>query len=159
MPQAFQPNLYTAAYFSPVGYIVVRANDHFVQSISIADNFHESISSNHITVEAMIQLSAWFEGDFRNFSLPLEPAKTPRGNDLRTALREIPYGTVASYGEIARAAASSPRAVGQACRHNPFPIVVPCHRVTSAGGMIGNYSAGKGIATKSWLIRHERRKN
>ena len=59
------------------------------------------------------------------------------------------------YGAIARMIGSSPRAVGQACRRNPFPIVVPCHRVVGAGGAIGYYSAGEGVATKRWLLAHE----
>jgi len=69
----------------------------------------------------------------------------------------IPPGETISYGALARIAGSSPRAIGQACARNPFPIVVPCHRVVGSGGAIGHYSAGRGIITKSWLLDHERR--
>ena len=72
-------------------------------------------------------------------------------------IRGIPIGETLSYGALARIAGSAPRAIGQACARNPFPIVIPCHRVVGSGGMIGHYSGGKGIATKIWLLDHERR--
>ncbi|HWL46290.1 MAG TPA: methylated-DNA--[protein]-cysteine S-methyltransferase, partial [Sphingomonadaceae bacterium] len=91
-----------------------------------------------------------------HFALPLSPAGTPRGPAHRAAIMAIGYGETASYGEVARAIGSSPRAVGQACARNPLPIIVPCHRVLGAGGAIGHYSAGDGIATKCWLLSHEK---
>jgi len=60
-----------------------------------------------------------------------------------------------SYGALARTIASGPRAMGQACRRNPFPLVIPCHRVIGSAGSIGYYSGGNGIATKLWLLEHE----
>ena len=57
---------------------------------------------------------------------------------------------------LAPVCAASARAVGRACADNPFPIVVPCHRVLPTGGALGFYSAGDGPATKAWLLRHER---
>ncbi|MCP4042152.1 MAG: MGMT family protein, partial [Gammaproteobacteria bacterium] len=84
-----------------------------------------------------------------------------RGTDhqLRVwnALGEIPPGETMTYGELARHLGSGPRAVGNACRSNPVPIVVPCHRVVSAtglGGFMGD-TAGEPMAIKSWLLRHE----
>jgi methylated-DNA-[protein]-cysteine S-methyltransferase len=52
-------------------------------------------------------------------------------------VRKIPYGSTATYGEIADLAGSSPRAVGQAMRRNPVPLVIPCHRVVSRSGTGG----------------------
>jgi len=91
------------------------------------------------------------------FTLALAPAATPRGRALRDGMVAIPYGDTASYGDLARRLGSAPRAVGQACARNPFPIVVPCHRVLGAGGALGHYSAGDGAATKRWLLDHESR--
>ena len=62
-----------------------------------------------------------------------------------------------TYGALAKAHDSGARAVGGACAHNPYPIVIPCHRVTSSGGARENYSAGDGPVTKAWLIAHEAR--
>lgn len=106
--------------------------------------------------EAVAQLAAWFDGRLTDFTLPLAPAKTPRGPAHRDAIVAIGFGETASYGAIARAIGSSPRAVGQACARNPLPILVPCHRVLGAGGTIGHYSAGAGIPTKRWLLSHEK---
>jgi methylated-DNA-[protein]-cysteine S-methyltransferase len=73
------------------------------------------------------------------------------------AARRIPPGATLSYGEIAARAGASgaARAVGQALGHNPFPIVVPCHRVVAAGGKIGGFSAHGGVATKLRLLAAE----
>jgi methylated-DNA-[protein]-cysteine S-methyltransferase len=71
--------------------------------------------------------------------------------------RTIPPGATLSYGEIAErlGAPGSAQAVGQALGRNPFPIVVPCHRVLAAGGKIGGFSARGGVATKLRLLAIE----
>ena len=67
-------------------------------------------------------------------------------------MQRIPAGEVRTYGEIARAIASSPRAVGNACGRNPIPIIVPCHRIVGANGAIGGYSGQGGAETKRFLL-------
>jgi methylated-DNA-[protein]-cysteine S-methyltransferase len=71
--------------------------------------------------------------------------------------RTIPPGATLSYGDIAARLGSpgSARAVGQALGHNPFAIVVPCHRVLAAGGRVGGFSAGGGVTTKLRLLSIE----
>jgi len=73
------------------------------------------------------------------------------------AARAIPPGGTLSYGDIARrvGAPGAARAVGQALGRNPFPIVVPCHRVLAAGGKIGGFSAQGGVATKRRILAIE----
>lgn len=75
-------------------------------------------------------------------------------------LREIPYGTVRTYGDIARELARedgreamSAQAVGGAVGHNPLSIIVPCHRVVGANGSLTGYAGG--VARKVWLLEHE----
>lgn len=101
------------------------------------------------------QLNAYFAGRLTHFDLSLAPARTSRGAVLRDAIVAVGHGATASYGELAHAVGSSARAVGQACARNPFPLVVPCHRVLQAGGVLGPYSAGAGPATKRWLLAFE----
>jgi methylated-DNA-[protein]-cysteine S-methyltransferase len=74
--------------------------------------------------------------------------------------RTIPAGATLAYGDIAArlGAPGEARAVGQALGQNPFPIVVPCHRVLAAGGKVGGFSANGGIATKLRLLSIERAK-
>jgi methylated-DNA-[protein]-cysteine S-methyltransferase len=71
--------------------------------------------------------------------------------------RTIPPGATLSYGEIAARLGmrGSARAVGQALGRNPFPIVVPCHRVLAAGGKLGGFSANGGVATKLRMLSIE----
>jgi O-6-methylguanine DNA methyltransferase len=71
--------------------------------------------------------------------------------------RTIPPGKTLSYGDIARRVGvpGAARAVGQALGRNPFPIVVPCHRVLAAGGKIGGFSAQGGVATKRRMLALE----
>jgi methylated-DNA-[protein]-cysteine S-methyltransferase len=73
------------------------------------------------------------------------------------AARAIPPGKTLSYGDIAKrvGAPGAARAVGQALGRNPFPIVVPCHRVLAAGGKIGGFSAQGGVATKRRMLAIE----
>ncbi|HEY3061127.1 MAG TPA: methylated-DNA--[protein]-cysteine S-methyltransferase [Chloroflexota bacterium] len=73
--------------------------------------------------------------------------------------RAIPAGQTLTYGEIARRLGEPPqmaRDVGQALARNPYPIVVPCHRVLAAGGKLGGFSAAGGVATKQRLLEIER---
>jgi methylated-DNA-[protein]-cysteine S-methyltransferase len=72
--------------------------------------------------------------------------------------RTIPAGATLTYGEIAGRLGTEgdARAVGEALGQNPFPIVVPCHRVLAAGGKVGGFSAHGGIATKLRLLTIER---
>jgi len=81
----------------------------------------------------------------------------PFGRKVLQAARSIPAGRTATYGEIAKLAGSagSARAVGQALGRNPFPILVPCHRILAAGGRSGGFSARGGVATKKKLLAIE----
>lgn len=108
-----------------------------------------------VLAAAREQLEAYFDGARTAFSLPLAPAATPFQERVRAALLAIPYGTVRTYGALAKALGSAPRAVGQACARNPLPILVPCHRVLAAGGGLGGYSGGDGTEAKLALLRLE----
>jgi methylated-DNA-[protein]-cysteine S-methyltransferase len=70
-------------------------------------------------------------------------------------MSDIPYGETATYGGMAMALGSGPRAVGMACGRNPLPIIVPCHRVLASGGREGGYSGGRGLPTKHKLLALE----
>lgn len=89
--------------------------------------------------------------------IPVATGGTEFQRDVWQALRSIPAGTTISYGQLAanigRAGAS--RAVGAANGANPIAIVVPCHRVIGANGMLTGYAGG--LSYKRWLLDHERR--
>ena len=73
------------------------------------------------------------------------------------ATRDIPAGTTRSYGEVARAIgrADGARDVGAALSRNPFPVIVPCHRVVAANGALTGFSAPGGLATKRRMLELE----
>lgn len=93
---------------------------------------------------AAAQLAEYFDGSRQHFSLPLGYSGTAFQERVWAALRDIPYGQVVSYGELAREIGNpaAARAVGAANGANPLPIVIPCHRVIAAGGALGGYTGG-----------------
>lgn len=103
------------------------------------------------------ELAAYFTGDLREFTVPLELAGTAFQSSVWNALLDIPYAQTISYGDLARAIGKEPgasRAVGAANGANRLAIVVPCHRVVAADGSLHGY--GGGLDRKRWLIDHER---
>ena len=110
--------------------------------------------------EVLDQLFHYFEDPAWQFDLPLAIRGTPFQRRVWQALCRIPSGSTLGYGELAGELGSSARAVGGACRRNPIPIVVPCHRVIAAGGGAGGFMGqrdGDALAIKIWLLDHERR--
>jgi methylated-DNA-[protein]-cysteine S-methyltransferase len=103
------------------------------------------------------QLEAYFDDPHYRFTAPLVPAGTAFQQRVRAALQAIPAGTVLTYGELARQLDSAARAIGGACRNNPLPILIPCHRVVGRQGLGGYAGAvtGDPLAIKRWLLRHE----
>ncbi|HWP79864.1 MAG TPA: methylated-DNA--[protein]-cysteine S-methyltransferase, partial [Candidatus Acidoferrum sp.] len=107
--------------------------------------------------EAARQFEAYFAGVLKEFDLPLAISGPPFfAAILKELPKLVPYGETASYGEVADMFGSpgASRAVGSAMKKNPFVIVVPCHRVTKAGGVLGCYSAG-GEGNKRLLLKLE----
>lgn len=104
--------------------------------------------------EAARQLRDYAAGRRRSFSLPLAPRGTAFERRVWQALCEIPFGATRTYGVLAKAIGGEARAVGQACGANPIPVIIPCHRVLSAGGS-GGFSAPGGLDTKYRLLVHE----
>ena len=101
------------------------------------------------------QLAEYFEGRRTAFDVPLELAGSPFQRRVWAALRKIPYGETASYGELARrvGAPSAARAVGVANRENPVAVIVPCHRVIGADGSLTGF--GGGLERKRRLLELE----
>lgn len=102
------------------------------------------------------QLAAYFAGELRRFDLPLATGGTPFQRDVWAALRDVPYGTTCTYGDLAAALGrpTAVRAVGAANGRNPVCLVVPCHRVVGAAGALTGYAGG--VERKAWLLAHER---
>jgi len=91
------------------------------------------------------------------FDVKLQTTGTLFQKKVWQALRQIPVGQVMTYGELAQQLNTSARAVGNACRANPIPLLIPCHRVVSKSGMGGFAGSRDGLPLKIkiWLLEHE----
>ena len=105
--------------------------------------------------EARRQLTAYFAGERKTFDLKLNPGGTEFQLQVLDELQKIPYGTTASYGDIAKRIGrpKAVRAVGAANGRNPIPIIIPCHRVIGSSGDLTGF--GGGLPTKEALLRLE----
>lgn len=148
----------TAILTTPIGSVRIEGSAQAIESIRIlTERETPRRADSPAVIAAAEQLEAWFDGALQDFDLALAPPATPRGLTLRQGLIDVGYGETLTYGDLAQRLGSVSRAIGQLCSRNPFPIVVPCHRVLSSGGAPERYSGGQGAVTKIWLLDHERR--
>lgn len=152
--------LHLATLQTPVGMIVVEGHEHAISALRILATGEicpsPTAPADSPAARAVQQVKEYFLGLRHDFDVPLVPLTSVRGGVLRQAICAIPFGSTTTYGALAAAIESAPRAIGQACRRNPLPIIIPCHRVTSTNGP-EFYSGGNGPVTKAWLIDFEHR--
>ncbi|WP_442880995.1 methylated-DNA--[protein]-cysteine S-methyltransferase [Aromatoleum sp.] len=103
------------------------------------------------------QIDRWLADPGRPFELPLANRGTAFQRRVWNAIAAIPPGEYRRYGMLAAELGTAARAIGQACGANPFPLVIPCHRVVSAAGLGGFANATDGylIDAKNWLLEFE----
>ncbi|MDY5034084.1 MAG: methylated-DNA--[protein]-cysteine S-methyltransferase, partial [Prevotella sp.] len=125
------------------------------------ENEGEANDSLVVFSETRLWLDRYFSGD-RPVKMPkIELKGSAFQKEVWGALLSVPYGSVTTYGQIAKVTAErmgrrsmSAQAIGNAVGRNPIMILVPCHRVIKADGSIGGFSAG--VERKKWLLEHER---
>jgi len=133
---------------TPIGELMLTADDDGALTAVHLPGRHPSARGlqrdDALLEPARRQLTEYFAGERTAFDLPLRPAGAPFQLRVWEALRRIPYGETASYGEIARELGhpTAARAVGAANGRNPIAIVVPCHRVIGANGSLTGYAGG-----------------
>lgn len=144
---------------SPVGTWTIEGSDEGITRVYMP---HErpgppSTRPSAVVREGARQLRQYFDSDRRDFDVVLAPVETSSfRRACWDALLDIPYGAVATYTEVARAVGRplAARAVGNANHANPWPILIPCHRVVARNGL-GGY--GGGVDVKEYLLELERR--
>ena len=104
---------------------------------------------------AFAQLNDYFNKTSEHFDVQTEASGTSFQKQVWSTIACIPYGTVATYADIARHLGSHPRAVASACARNPLPLFIPCHRVIASDGQLRGYSGGDGVPTKRLLLELE----
>lgn len=143
------------AYFlSPIGPVRIEAEAGFLARIEFTDQMQDALTKMLLPGDPVNWLAAYFAGKRPDPAcLPLAPAGSCFSLAVWREIAAIPYGQRDSYGGIAGRLGTSARAVGQAAGRNPLALVVPCHRVTGAGGRLTGYASG--LWRKEWLLRHE----
>lgn len=116
------------------------------------------LPSTELARRVVEQLEHYFHHAGYRFTLPLKLQGTAYQRAVWDSLCASAAGEVFTYGELAARLGSGARAVGGACRSNPLPVIVPCHRVIARSGR-GGYcgeQAGEMLKIKQWLLQHER---
>ncbi|MCM2569043.1 methylated-DNA--[protein]-cysteine S-methyltransferase [Janthinobacterium kumbetense] len=152
--------LFSAIVAAPFGAMGVRAQEgQLCELVYLPPHFVEKDAQDAVSERACQQLARYFLDPDYVFDLPLADAGSAYQQRVWAAIAGIPRGQVRTYGDVARLIGSAPRAVGQACGANWFPVVIPCHRVTAAGGLGGfahhDDAAGFHPGVKRWLLAHE----
>jgi len=154
---------FDAVMRTPFGAVGVRTEavgteDECVAEIVYLPHGAREISpKDRLAREACEQVDRYLADPAFRLELPLRPVGTRYQRRVWEKIAEIPCGRVRSYGEVAKDLRSGPRAVGQACGANFFPLAIPCHRVVASGG-IGGFARGDDgfhITIKRWLLAHE----
>lgn len=131
---------------SPIGGLRIHASAGLITAIDFgATKPRKERSNDPLLDRAEEQLTAYFNGELKDFDLPLASEGSEFQKKVWAELQRIPYGETASYGDIARRLGYEPvisRAVGAANGANPIPIIVPCHRVIGADGSLTGYAGG-----------------
>jgi methylated-DNA-[protein]-cysteine S-methyltransferase len=142
---------------SPIGWLALKASDKALLSIRFLETQPNNYpqQENAILEQAKTELSEYFEGKRKAFSIPLDLDGTDFQQSVWQELTNIPFGQTINYGQLAHKLGDikKVRAVGRANGQNPIPIVVPCHRVIGADNSLVGY--GGGISRKRFLLQHE----
>lgn len=142
--------------YTPLGTLQLIATDVALVKVLFADQFVKDDSlSNDITRLAVKQLREYFEGNRKEFDIPVQLKGTEFQQKVWNTLVDIPYGKTINYKELAVMCGDSgaSRAVGTANGKNPLPIIFPCHRVIGADGTLTGYSGG--LDKKEKLLKLE----
>lgn len=145
-------------FSTPLGPMIGATDGDSIVSLDFSDGTAPLEASDHpLLLRLETELTEYFEGRRRVFTLPLNPQGTPFQKRVWETLQSIGYGETISYGEEARRVGNpkASRAVAGANGRNPISILIPCHRVISGDGTIGGYTGG--IEKKVFLLALERR--
>lgn len=140
---------------SPVGPLTLQSHGEAVCAVLFGRRGEPAEADTAVLRQCEEELTAYFAGELRIFTVPLGPVGTPFQLSVWEALRQIPYGETRTYAQIA-AAIGNPkacRAVGMANNKNPISILIPCHRVIGAGGALVGY--GGRLEVKRFLLALE----
>lgn len=147
---------------TPVGFLEIVADEKNILAINFTKQARLDLAkrarrknSNALTQKCVVELKEYFLGKKKKFALPIKFSGTDFQKKVWSALRQIPYGSIISYGDLATMIGQpkAARAIGSAVNKNPIPIIVPCHRVVGSDGKLVGYEGG--LWRKKWFLQHE----
>lgn len=151
--------LQSTYYHSPVGLLKISGTEEYISEVT----FHDASQKNPghrkqmpaMLINCVEQLIQYFQGQRRQFELPINQPGTPFQQEVWTELMAIPFGKTISYLELARRTGDTKatRAVANANGKNNVAIIVPCHRVIGSNKQLVGYAGG--LWRKKWLLEHE----
>ena len=162
-------SFYKTVLSSPVGEILLTSDGENLTALRLKGQTPDTTAEKAVSNDALpvfLKTKDWLSRYFAGQTttpdeLPLKPAGNAFCQRVWAILREIPYGQVITYGDIARRLAQeqgqksmAAQAVGSAVGHNPISIIIPCHRVVGANGSLKGYAGG--LVARRWLLRHEK---
>ncbi len=142
---------------TPLGFLLAVADDYGLISLEFTDEQNTvQSSSNPFLEQAKAELTDYFAGSRKVFTVPFTLSGTEFQQHAWRALQTIPYGQTKSYQEQSELIGNpkAVRAIGLANGKNPISIIVPCHRVIGKNGTLTGY--GGGLWRKKWLLEHEK---
>jgi len=143
----------------PFGVLVVSLQDETITELSRRQRVLQGVPFAKTASEKRIarQVRDYFADPASPLQWQLQPVGTDYQQRVWRALRAIPAGSVKTYSELAAKVGGSARSVGNACRQNPIPLYIPCHRVVAKHGIGGfaGKTSGRQINIKRWLLHHE----
>lgn len=160
---------YVTSYTSPLGEMLLTANDlgltglYFKNQKHCDKSLHKYCQKDDLSIfnQTKKWLDIYFQGKEPNFMPRINQIGTPFRKIVWAILKQIPYGQIVTYGEIASMVAKlkgvekvSAQAVGGAVGHNPISIIIPCHRVVGKNGSLTGYAGG--IERKIKLLELEK---
>lgn len=147
----------------PIKSLLITFDEFSITGISLLFNDHQNTTGDvpNRFDDVVTQLLSYFEVAHSQWRFDITRQGTAFQQRVWHCLQSIPMGETRTYGQLAKQLNSSARAVGNACRANPFLLVVPCHRVVKQSGL-GGFAGmvdGKAVEIKQWLLDHEKRQS
>ncbi len=151
--------IYTTYYHSPIGQLRISGTEQYITEVTFHDTSQKTASKTKtlppLLIQCIEQLIQYFQGERRQFDLPLHQTGTAFQQDVWSELVQIPYARTISYLDLAKRIGDmkATRAVAAANGKNNIAIIVPCHRVIGANKELVGYAGG--LWRKKWLLEME----
>lgn len=148
--------LVVSFFNTPLGVLKIQHDEHYLYrcEFSSSDQALEQ-SKSKLVHDITSELTCYFANSSHRFNLSYKLNGTPFQRQVWNALSVIPSGQTITYGQLAHQLQTSPRAVGQACKTNPLPLFIPCHRVVAQHDLGGYMGSNTDIDIKKSLLDHE----